>query len=223
MYLPTGARYRTTLSETRPSKLVMRRLGKQTIQHILLGCLVACLHPAGLAHAESTALPTSCVEVASYKFVISDAKAAIELCSKAIAKAPSSALLKFGLARAHYSAGQYDLARKWGQESLDQGISRARNMLGLMHFFGQGGSSRDEHLGFNMLKSAADEGDFYAMSNLGWCFEFGRGVEKDRGMALSLYLKAAALGHPYANTFAGRMLGSSKAAVVSGVMAEAAN
>jgi len=61
---------------------------------------------------------------------------------------------------------------------------------------------------FQEYKDSAEQGDAEAQFNLGWCYDDGRGVEKDYAEAVKWYLKAAArnfapaqfnLGYCYAN------------------------
>jgi TPR repeat protein len=51
---------------------------------------------------------------------------------------------------------------------------------------------------FGQRMAEAEQGNAAAQYGLGVCFEFGRGVSKDRAEAVRWYLKAAEQGHPQA-------------------------
>ena len=55
----------------------------------------------------------------------------------------------------------------------------------------------DPALAAQRFQRAADLNDPYGMTNLGWCYEVGQGVERDAERAVQYYRKAAELGyHP---------------------------
>jgi TPR repeat protein len=46
-----------------------------------------------------------------------------------------------------------------------------------------------------LFRKAAEQGDAYALYNLGWAYESGLGVSKDRQQAMAWYSKAAEKGN----------------------------
>ena len=55
--------------------------------------------------------------------------------------------------------------------------------------------SKEYHQAVTLLTEAANDGHAAAQNNLGHCYEFGKGVEKNESLALEWYKKSAAQNH----------------------------
>lgn len=84
-----------------------------------------------------------------------------------------------------------DKALKYYLMAAQQGHSLAQNSLGSMY---QEAGEYDE--AFDWYEKAAASGDFMAITSLGYLYDEGLGVRASDEKALSLYLRAANIGHP---------------------------
>lgn len=64
---------------------------------------------------------------------------------------------------------------------------------------------------FSAHQSHAEKGDLYSQYNVGWAYQHGLGVPRDRGKAKNWYLKAAQQGHADAQYQLGLLLGKDSA------------
>lgn len=84
-----------------------------------------------------------------------------------------------------------DKALQYYLMAAHQGLSLAQNSLGSMY---QEVGKYDE--AFIWYEKSAKSGDYMAINSLAYLYDEGLGVEYDDEKALSLYLRAANLGHP---------------------------
>lgn len=80
-------------------------------------------------------------------------------------------------------------ALEWATKSAEAGNYRGMNHLADIYYEGTGGIPRDYDKAFYWYKKSADDGNTYAEYKVGECYEYGRGVEKDKNTALQWYRK----------------------------------
>lgn len=122
-------------------------------------------------------------------FVFSPA-AALSAANEAIAApAPAEAL----------TCAQQNVSRI--RQEAEKGHAWAQTCLGRLHLEETGFFHFNKYAkALRWLKKAADQGDLEAVTELGQCYEHGKGVERDRVQAVELYLKAAEGGYAPAQT-----------------------
>jgi len=74
------------------------------------------------------------------------------------------------------------------------------NRLGDDYYYGRNGKSQSYIEAVKWFRKAAEQGYAEAQNNLGYCYEYGQGVEKNLAEAVSWYRKAAEQGHAAAQT-----------------------
>jgi len=103
------------------------------------------------------------------------------------------ALFKLGEYHHYGRTGDKNLGqaiRKY-QESAAEGHAEAMNALGSLFY----NEMRDYKQAAEWFKKAADRGFSRALNNLGTCYEFGQGVDRDRDAAFQLYKESAEKGN----------------------------
>jgi TPR repeat protein len=95
-------------------------------------------------------------------------------------------------------ARDFKQAEKWLSLAADQDSAWAMKALGLLYTQGGDGVPLDYVKAVELLRKASDRGDADAQYNLGWAYESGLGVAKDRQQALEWYGIAAGKGHAIA-------------------------
>ncbi len=70
------------------------------------------------------------------------------------------------------------------------------NKAGLDYLHGTNGKAKSPEVAVGLFRKAVDAGNAGAMTNLGWCYETGNGVNQDQAEAFSLYTRAAEGGNP---------------------------
>ena len=70
--------------------------------------------------------------------------------------------------------------------------------IGDDYYYGRNGKLQDYGMAVKYYRLAADQGDAPAQSNLGYCYEFGKGVAQDAKEAVRLYRLAADQGNAVA-------------------------
>ena len=85
-------------------------------------------------------------------------------------------------------------ARSWYEKAAARGSGNAMNSLGLLSE-----ENRDDAAAVGWYRKAADLNHAGAMGNLGYCYEVGRGVDRNMDEALRYYRKAADLGSRFAS------------------------
>lgn len=83
----------------------------------------------------------------------------------------------------------------WYRKSAEQGNASAQCSLGFMYYYGRGGLEQDDKEAVYWYRKSAIQGHAYGQYDLAIMYELGRGVDRDIGMALYLYGKAAEQGH----------------------------
>ena len=89
-------------------------------------------------------------------------------------------------------SGDGDARRAWADQKRDN--AEAEYFLGECHDFGEHGLSKDDALARYWYERAARHGDVCAMTNLGYMFAHGNGVEVDGEKAVGWYELASANG-----------------------------
>lgn len=105
-----------------------------------------------------------------------NADLAIRVCTRAIAKRPDLARLRFQLARAYERKKSYRQAAALYRKAATEGSAPARWSLGLMVLKGRG-VSQDREQGLSLIRQAARKGVFGAYISLGW--HHWRGPQKN--------------------------------------------
>jgi TPR repeat protein/transglutaminase-like putative cysteine protease len=95
-------------------------------------------------------------------------------------------------------ARDFKQAEKWLSMAADQDSAWAMKALGLLYTQGGDGVALDYVKAVELFRKASDRGDAEAQYNLGWAYESGLGVAKDRQQALEWYGIAAGKGHAIA-------------------------
>src|SRR5262249_57376614 len=95
---------------------------------------------------------------------------------------------------AAYGKGDFATALQLFRPLADQGMARARAILGVMYANGQGVPKSDTEA-MKWYQLAADQGDAAAQTALGIIYANGRGVPKDPGKGLEWFRKAADQGY----------------------------
>lgn len=75
--------------------------------------------------------------------------------------------------------------------SIDEVNADSLVNLGAAYYNGTDGLKQDFNIAFKYYNLAAKMGNIIALSNLGYCYMYGRGVPKDMDMAFSCFQKAA--------------------------------
>ena len=91
-------------------------------------------------------------------------------------------------------ARDFKQAEKWLSMAADQDSAWAMMALGLLYTQGGDGVPQDHVKAVELFRKASDRGDAEAQYNLGWAYESGLGVAKDRQQALEWYGMAAGKG-----------------------------
>lgn len=123
-----------------------------------------------------------------------DAVAAIKACQEVISKYPDNPRLNYQLARAFYSARDFDNAFKHYEFSAEHGYAPAQNNFGSMLMDGEG-SKQDAVAGLSWIRKSAEQRNPIAEANLGTIYFSGHGVPRDTSAAIAWYRKAAADGN----------------------------
>ena len=95
----------------------------------------------------------------------------------------------------------YNEAVAWWTRAAEQGYADAQNSLGWWHQNGKG--IRDYGKVFHWYKLSAEQGNTYGQYNLALCYWNGNGCDKNIGIALQWFLKAAEQGYSDAQTWVG--------------------
>ena len=99
-----------------------------------------------------------------------------------------------------YGLGVEQSAReavKWYRKAIEQGSKNAKERLGNAkklgedYYYGRNGKSKDREKAVANYLIAAEAGEAYSQYCLGWCYEYGLGVEKSVEEAEKWYRKAA--------------------------------
>jgi TPR repeat protein len=85
----------------------------------------------------------------------------------------------------------YTEAEKWFSFAAEQGSAWAEGQIGLLYTHGGDGLPQDYGKAIAYFRRSADGGDADSLYNLGWAYEMGLGVPRDREQAIEWYSKAA--------------------------------
>ena len=96
----------------------------------------------------------------------------------------------------------YRAALEWYALAAEQGHPGAQFALGLLYYNGAGAGAvaRDPAAAARLMEAAARAGNAMAQHLMGRMYRLGRGVERDRALALKWSLSAAQRGVPGRNT-----------------------
>lgn len=84
---------------------------------------------------------------------------------------------------------------KYLQKGVDKKYPPACNTLGYMYLQGVDKIFKDSAEAVKLFEIGANEKDTNCLTNLGWCYDYGEGVEQNHKKAFDLYLEAAYLGN----------------------------
>ena len=109
----------------------------------------------------------------------------------------------------HGLGGEVNLqaAFQWYKLAADKNYAKGQNALGSIYHNGiQGYLEKNQEEAISLFRQAAAQGNSHALNNLGICYEEGKGVAKDLGIAKQFYKEAASLKHPKATNNYGWIL-----------------
>ncbi|SDP69641.1 tetratricopeptide repeat protein [Selenomonas ruminantium] len=115
-----------------------------------------------------------------------------------------------GLGRYYREQEDYNSAMDWFKKAAQKGNAEAKNLIGVMHYRGEGVKCEYKKA-FSWFEKAAKAGDAWGMYNLAQCYENGYGVIKNWDKAVEWYEKSAEAGNEEAkNRLAENIVASNK-------------
>jgi len=84
---------------------------------------------------------------------------------------------------------------KWYRKAATEGYLEAKNNLAVILLKNSDVDSKEYHQAITLLTEASQAGHAPSQNNLGHCYEFGKGVEKNDARAVEWYKKSASQGH----------------------------
>lgn len=99
-----------------------------------------------------------------------------------------------GLGRYYIDQENYSSAMDWFKKAAQKGNAEAKNLIGVMHYRGEGVKC-EYNKAFSWFEKAAKDGDTWGMYNLAQCYESGKGTDRDLNKAYDWFWKAAKAGH----------------------------
>jgi TPR repeat protein len=139
-----------------------------------------------------------------------DAPAAIAACEEALAERPGIARLQHRYAIALWRAKRRGEAMAWLRRAADQSYAPAQADLAYAYRDDPGVSGyRNETEtyaeAFRLSRLAAEQGNIIAFGDVGYCYQIGRGVERDYGEALKWLLRGVEHDQRFAESHLGEM------------------
>eukprot|EP01083_Nonionella_stella_P004230 12180_1 len=134
-----------------------------------------------------------------HHFIYNDVSTAIELYKTAAenghraAQTTLAGLYEDGVPE--YLQQNVQLSIKWYHKAAAEGDLEAKNNLAVVLLNNADYGSKEYAQAVRMLSEAANDGYAASQNNLGHCFEFGKGVERDESKALDWYERSAAQGY----------------------------
>eukprot|EP00483_Globobulimina_turgida_P009578 UN09597 len=92
---------------------------------------------------------------------------------------------------ANYLQPNIQLSMKWYRKAADNGYLEAKNNLAVILLNNSDPNSKEYHQAITVLTESANKGHAASQNNLGHCYEFGKGVQKNESKALEWYNKSA--------------------------------
>eukprot|EP01084_Bolivina_argentea_P204373 349021_1 len=129
-------------------------------------------------------------------FIYSDISKAIELYKSAAdrghigAQITLASLYETGIT--NYLQPNIQLSIQWYRKAVEHDHLEAKNNLAVILLNNSDVNSKEYHQAVTFLTESATKGHAASQNNLGYCYEFGKGVEKDESKAFEWYHKSAA-------------------------------